>query len=236
MGRIPRFRVPEFGSEGTIELRGAERHHLVDVLRRGVGAEVRLFDGSGEERRARVAEITREGVVLAIEGHIQPRRTVGHAVAVAVPRAATFDLLVRYATELGMEALVPLRTARGVVRIEGESRRGRWERIAAEAAKQCGRATRLRIPAPCGLEEFCRSDAGRWPGRLVAVPEAGVPLARAIGEVPGPIVVAIGPEGGFTDAERTAAEVGGFVPVRLTETILRVDTAAVAAMALLATH
>ncbi|MBN1422018.1 MAG: 16S rRNA (uracil(1498)-N(3))-methyltransferase [Planctomycetes bacterium] len=236
MARIPRFRVPDLPAEGTIELRGAEHHHLAGVLRRKVGDEVRLFDGRGEERRARVAEVGRERAVLVIEGPVPVAGTSGHALAVAVPRASTFDLLVRYATELGLDTLVPLRTARGVARAEGEARRARWRRIAGEAAKQCGRGSLLRIPAPCDLGELCEREGERWPGRLIASPGAETPLAGAIREAGGPFLVAVGPEGGFTDEEVVAASALGFVPVRLTQTVLRVDTAAVATMALLATH
>lgn len=205
---------------------GDEARHLARVLRAKVGDAVRVFDGSGLEWTARVVTIGRDEVTLDV-GVPMPARPVPRHVltlAVALPKGDRQKWLVEKLTELAVDRLVPLVTARGVAEAT-ESARGRLERGVIEACKQCGRNTLMEIAAPVTLEAL----ADRHPDalRLIAHPD-GRPLDEVVRGPADEIVAAIGPEGGFTPDEIAAAERLGFERVSLGPHILRIETAAIA--------
>lgn len=205
---------------------GDEARHLARVLRAKVGDAVRVFDGSGLEWTARVVTIGRDEVTLDV-GVPMPARPVPRHVltlAVALPKGDRQKWLVEKLTELAVDRLVPLVTARGVAEAT-ESARGRLERGVIEACKQCGRNTLMEIAAPVTLEAL----ADRHPDalRLIAHPD-GRPLDEVVRGPADEIVAAIGPEGGFTPDEIAAAERLGFERVSLGPHVLRIETAAIA--------
>ena len=140
------------------------------------------------------------------------------------------DFLVQKCSELGVSRIVPVITARSVVR-PGPAKRGRWEKIAREAARQCGRADVPDIGDPVALAaalaapELPRRRLMAWEG------EGGTPL-RSRPDGVEPTALLVGPEGGFTAAEVEAARHAGFDTVTLGHRILRVETAAMVAVAL----
>jgi len=211
---------------GRATLSGDEARHLARVLRAKVGDLVRVFDGSGGEWSARVTQIGRDAVALDIGDVVPatPQATRAVTLAVALPKGDRQKWLVEKLTELGVERLVPLVTERGVAEAT-ESARARLERGVVEACKQCGRNTLMEIAEPATLEAL----ATRHPDalRLVAQP-GGRPLAEGIGRDHREIVAAVGPEGGFTPDEISAAERCGFERVSLGPHILRIETAAIA--------
>ena len=211
---------------GRATLSGDEARHLARVLRAKVGDLVRVFDGSGSEWSARVTQIGRDAVVLDIGDVVPaaPHSTRAVTLAVALPKGDRQKWLVEKLTELGVERLVPLVTERGVAEAT-ESARARLERGVVEACKQCGRNTLMEIAEPATLEAL----AARHPDalRLVAQP-GGRPLTEGIGGDHSEIVAAVGPEGGFTPDEISAAERCGFERVSLGPHILRIETAAIA--------
>jgi len=205
---------------------GDEARHLARVLRAKVGDAVRVFDGSGVEWTARVVTIGRDEVTLDVGVPLPARPAPRHGLtlAVALPKGDRQKWLVEKLTELAVDRLVPLVTARGVAEAT-ESARGRLERGVIEACKQCGRNTLMEIAAPVTLEAL----ADRHPDalRLIAHP-GGRPLDDCIRASSGEILAAIGPEGGFTPDEIAAAERLGFERVSLGPHILRIETAAIA--------
>jgi 16S rRNA (uracil1498-N3)-methyltransferase len=238
MGRV-RLHVPRARLDGPlVAVTGVDHRHLAKVLRVRPGAAVTLFDGAGGERAARVVRVGRTETLLALAGDPSPAApAAGNAPIVlltAVPRGGRMDVLVQKTTEVGIARLVPVLTARSVARPEA-GRRPRWEKIAREAARQCGRADVPAIDAPIALAEALRLPD--LPARRIALYEAegGRSFRSALGD-PGPIALLVGPEGGFTSDEIEAARAAGFVTVGLGSRILRVETAAIVAVALAAEH
>ena len=235
-----------------ITLDGPEAHHLLHVMCAAAGDPVTLFDGSGAEFQAHVETLRRTEVGLKIVERREISRELSFplAVGVALPRGDRQKWLVEKLTELGVTTLVPLITERGVAQPNTNAVE-RLGRAVIEAAKQCGRNRLMEIAKPQAWDEWILSDFGfrisdfgfriigaiRNPQfaidyrRFVAHP--GGSSLREIGpSQPGPTQLAIGPEGGFTDAEVEAAATAGWEKISLGPRILRVETAAVALAAL----
>lgn len=235
-----RFFLDEPPTSGVATLFGDEARHLARVLRAKPGDDVRVFDGKGREWSARVTAVGRDRVSLALGEPIERSATsvLPLAVAVALPKGDRQKWMVEKLTELGVAQLVPLVTTRGVA----EATPGAIERLrrgVVEACKQCGRNTLLDIAPRCTLAELL---ANRDPATLGLIADpSGEPLAAVLDArasdqsgATGTLLALVGPEGGFTPEERSAATAAGFVAVRLGPNILRVETAAVAIAAAVA--
>ncbi len=210
-------------------LTGSEVHHLAGVMRAKVGDEITLFDGSGYEFSGRIELLKKDRCELAILEKRKSSREPAIAITagVALPKGDRQKWLVEKLTELGVAQLVPLLTARGVVQ-PGEQAAARLRRSVIEASKQCGRNRLLEISPAIATEAwFATVPANEM--RLIADP-SGEPFANLQSEIcpMQSIHIAIGPEGGFTQAEVAAAQATGWKPVSLGNSILRIETAAIA--------
>ncbi|HSY40342.1 MAG TPA: RsmE family RNA methyltransferase, partial [Polyangia bacterium] len=154
----------------------------------------------------------------------------------AVPRGPRMDLLVQKTSELGVARIVPVVTERSVVRPGAEAgKRARREKIAREAARQCGRADLPIVDPPVALAEALAEP--NLPARRLALFEGERTRslrAALAGAAPAATALLVGPEGGFAPAELLVARDAGFEAVGLGERILRVETAAIVAVALVA--
>ncbi|HJN66231.1 MAG TPA: RsmE family RNA methyltransferase, partial [Pirellulales bacterium] len=105
-------------AEGSVQIAGAEAHHLLHVLRLGVGDEVMLFDGRGDEFRASIANVSRQEVECIVEERIAADRELAFdlTLGVALPKGDRQRWLVEKAVELGVTQIIPLRCDRSVVR------------------------------------------------------------------------------------------------------------------------
>jgi 16S rRNA (uracil1498-N3)-methyltransferase len=211
-------------------LAGAEAHHLLHVMRAKAGAHVTLFDGSGREFDAVVERTGRGEVELAIVGRqeIDREAQVAVTLGVALPKGERQKWLVEKAVEVGVARLAPLETERGVAQ-PGENALQRLRRGVIEASKQCGRNRLMEIAVPKTWRDFL-AENGNAGCRLVAHP-ANTPGGGTRFTLPTllqNVVIAVGPEGGFTDEEVALAVAGGWQPVDLGPRILRVETAALA--------
>ncbi|HVT05961.1 MAG TPA: 16S rRNA (uracil(1498)-N(3))-methyltransferase [Polyangia bacterium] len=219
----------------TATLTGSEHHHVSIVLRARPGDQLTLFDGAGGEVDARILRIGRDQT----EVELGARRAGVTATApitllAAIPRGSRMDVLLQKTVEVGVARIVPLVTARSVVRPEA-GRRERWTAIVREAARQCGRADVPAVDGPIGLSDALA--APDLPSRRLALFEReGEPgLATALAALePAPTALLVGPEGGWDPAERDAARAAGFIGVGLGARILRVETAAIVAVTLAA--
>jgi len=224
---LPRLFVEERLTEGAhVTLEGAPAHYLGNVLRLQSGAQVKLFDDRTGEWLAELEEVGRKRITAAVRERLRPREEVPDLWLLFAPiKRGRIDWLVEKATELGVARLVPVLTRRTVVdRLNLERLRAH----AIEAAEQCERTALPELDAPAALDKVL----GAWPAerRLYFADEGGgTPLAEAAEA--GAAAILIGPEGGFTDEERTAIRaVAQARPVSLGPRILRADTAAVAAV------
>jgi len=223
---LPRLFVRRPLSEGgQVELDANQANYLGNVMRLGVGAEVLLFDGRSGEWLARIGEAGKKRMTLGVEGKTREPESVPDVwLAFAPVKRAQTDWLVEKATELGVAKLIPVMTQRtNAERV----RLDRLEAIAIEAAEQCGRTVLPDIAEPLKLNQLL-GDRSRT---LYFADEAGgTPAAEAF--KPGPALIFVGPEGGFTDDERALVRAASnTVPVSLGPRILRAETAALAALA-----
>ncbi|MEO6808785.1 MAG: RsmE family RNA methyltransferase [Isosphaeraceae bacterium] len=226
-----RFYCPEGPVNGQIKLDGDEGRHLALARRLKPGQVVEVFDGRGTAYRASIVSTAKSGVTLNVVGDplTEPAPSCRLTLASAVPKGDRFDWLVEKATELGVSRLVPLRAERSVV----DPRAGkldRLRRVVVEASKQCGRSRLMDLAELTPWSDFLGQDASCV--RLIAHPGGIVPSSWPQIPVGERAVLAIGPEGGFTNLEVNAAVAKGWTPISLGPTILRVETAALAGSAL----
>ncbi len=216
------------------ELIGPEAHHAIHVMRLGVGDAVSLFDGTGVEFHARIQRADRRRLELSILDRCPVDRELPYAIslAVALPKGDRQRWLIEKATELGVTRLIPLVTVRGVAR-PNPSALKRLRRTVIESSKQCGRNVLMQIEEPQAWSAFVCSatpDEPRW----VAHPS---PEGASLSEVRQSraeaqhLTLAIGPEGGFADTEIEAARAAGWKTVSLGPRLLRIETAALAMVA-----
>lgn len=219
------------GAQLGLDARAA--HYLARVMRVRSGDVVRLFNGAAGEWRAELDVAKRAVTARPLERVRAPTAEPGPVLAMAAIKRARFELVVEKATELGVAAIQPLALERAVV---DRLNHDRLAAIAAEAAEQCERLTVPPIHRLRPLGEVLGERAAAPP--LYAALERGdaTPLARALARH-GPGDLLVGPEGGFSAAERAALDrTAGVVAVGLGPRILRAETAALAGLAALALH
>ena len=223
---LPRLFVRHPLSEGaSIELDAGQANYLGSVLRLGAGAELLVFDDLSGEWLARIADVAKKRMTLAVHRKTRDPESIPDVwLAFAPVKRAQTDWLVEKATELGVARLLPVTTQRTIVE---RVKLDRLETIAIEAAEQCGRTRVPQIVEPTQLRRFVEElDPAR---RLYFADEGGGdPVIDTFGE--GPAAILVGPEGGFTDDERAFVRGAGASAISLGPRILRAETAALAAL------
>ncbi len=218
-----------------IEVTGEEHHYLSRVRRHRPGDRVELRDKLGNGYNATLLSIGSRKTILRVEDSIETDSPVYPVrLMVAVPKRNLLDDVVRKASEIGIEGLTPVITARSVAKPDPD-KVVRWRRIADEALRQCGRASVLKVDdiQPLGQALASGAEAG---SRFILHPGDGAipsPSSAETSFPAPPLIVAVGPEGGFTEEEMGRAAVLGYRPIRLPMPILRVETAAIAASVLM---
>lgn len=238
----PRIYFPGSPEPGeSLELPADQLRYLRNVLRLSSGDTLILFDGRGFEysavitglggRRARV-KITAKNRVPEAPG---PKLTL----AQALPKGAKLEWIIQKATELGASGILPFTSARAIPKIQAskmEDRLSRWRKIAAEAAEQCGR---FDVPEIHGIVTFEKLLERPATGSLKIIfweAESERSLREVLGDNAAGIqdvFVVVGPEGGFAPGEIDRARAAGFVTASLGRRVLRVETAALAVLAIL---
>lgn len=237
--RLTRLFVPgALGAGATVELPAETAAHIVKVLRARSGDALILFNGEGAEYLGAIDSVRGARVsVLLSEARSAARESPLSSVLVqAIPRGDRMDFVVQKATELGVTRIVPVLSARSVVRLsehQYESRLEHWRGVAISACEQCGRNRLPRIDAPLQLLEHLVAPSGcstRW----VLDPECAPGAALTAPQ--GAVEILIGPEGGFAPQELDAMRLAGLAGLRLGPRILRTETAALAALTWLQTQ
>jgi 16S rRNA (uracil1498-N3)-methyltransferase len=221
--------------DGALVLRGEEAHHLARVRRHRQGEVVEVVDGAGNWYQVRIESVDRDEVQAQILDHQQDRgeSPVRLSLAAALVKGQRFDFLVEKATELGVAEMVPLLTERGVVKAGSEHKAARWEHLARAALKQCGRSRLPQIAAPAALAEVVRAGVEGGQQVLLAVPAGGEELRRCLdGQRAGRVVLAVGPEGGFSPGEVEVARRQGARVFSWGNRVLRSETAGMVLAAL----
>ncbi|HNQ24992.1 MAG TPA: RsmE family RNA methyltransferase [Phycisphaerae bacterium] len=228
--RIPRLYCPDLAA-GSPSLPVEEVHHAASVLRARPGEPVVLFDGEGHEARAVFERVGSRRVEVRIEERMSrpfdlPCRLT---LAVAMPKQHRQGYLIEKCTELGVAGIWPITTAHSCVMPRGEAS-AKWFRRGVEAAKQCGRAWVPQVERP-------QTFAGAWSRRsefdtvvMLGQHETARSLAdwcRTHGNLDA-VLAWIGPEGGWTEEELSAAAEANVPLVHLGPLVLRTETAAIA--------
>ncbi len=232
-----RFFAPGVRLDQPVVLPPDEAEHLVRVLRLREGAEVALFDGRGHEYLGRVESVRRGTVVVRASAPREPapEPLVRLTVALAVTKSDRMDTAVRDAAMLGASIVQPVVTARAetstAALIRGK-RAERWRRVAISSIKQCGRAVVPDVREPLELAEYLAGESADLRLLLVEPRAAGASALAGVSK-PESAAVLVGPEGGWTAEEITAACRSGFHAITLGRRTLRSDAVPVAAISVL---
>lgn len=230
---MPRVYRPEGVRPGALTLEGEQAKHLLTVLRVRQGDEFRVFAGDGREWRATITGSGRNALHAVV--HDVARQEAAPALSVEVwcglVRATRFEWAIEKSVEAGADVVRPTLTA-FASRGEGSSgKQERWERIAVEAAEQCGRLFMAVVTRPATLDDLL----ARHHGALIVADASGADWPKVASLVPrrGTVAVVVGPEGGLASEEIARLRSAGGLLLRLGPNTLRTETAAVVATALL---
>jgi 16S rRNA (uracil1498-N3)-methyltransferase len=227
-----------------VELEGTEAHHLA-VLRLGPGSRVELFDGNGAFATAVVSGIRKNIVSLDIESvrRTDPPKSHRIIIAVSVPKGDRFDWLIEKLTEFGVERICPVIFERTVRQPSNPKALNRWLSIAISAAKQCKRLFLPQIDPPANLHNClesikkdtpnCRFIAGAVSGDCPSLVSQSFGQTACGERSRTDVAALIGPEGGLTENEESFLKNSGVHFVRLSDTVLRTETAAISFAAIL---
>jgi 16S rRNA (uracil1498-N3)-methyltransferase len=224
----------------SIHITGDLLHHLRDSLRVRPGDSVALNDGCGTRYRVEVTHVTSQAIdSRIIDRQTEPARNNSPIVlGQSLIKGDKMDWVIQKATELGVAAIAPIHSTHSVIKpIQDrlEHQRSRWARIARDAAQQSERWTIPAIADPIDLTGICRQYASA-PLKGMLVERSNGPSLGAIplpSDRQRPIVLLIGPEGGWAPEEQRLAQKQGFLALALGPRILRAETAAIAALSIL---
>lgn len=234
------FIPPESIKAGLAVISGEEAHHILDVMRLKKGDRIQAFDGSGKLYDGKIIGTEAKQVRVEIEAVRQalPASEATLTLVQALPKKNKMDYIVEKCTELGVEAIVPVQTARTIVKLDKDGQSGRkrrWQKIALEAAKQSGRTT---IPEVKSLTPWSKVLAmlGDFDLKLLFCLSEKTEKLKDVLRYQNQakrVAFLIGPEGDFTPEEVSAALKAGCLSVSLGENVLKSDTAAIAALTML---
>jgi 16S rRNA (uracil1498-N3)-methyltransferase len=237
---VPRFFLPtEQIRDNLGVIRGQELVHMRKALRLGPGDRITVFDDLGWEHEAVIRALSAdEGLIEILSSFEADRESpLQLTLAVGLTKGDKMDFVVEKATELGAQVIIPFASANSVPRLgemKAKKRSERWAKVALSAAKQCGRTKIPRILPLCEFEEFARQPRPQTLKLFFWEREQ----SRTLDEVykstsdAKSVLVAVGPEGGFSLDEARLARQEEFESVSLGRRILRAETAAVSAVTL----
>ena len=242
--RIPRFYFPDALALGArVNLPKEAAHHAARVLRMDEGDVLSLFNGDGHLYRAKILRLDKQDVVVTIEqgAAVSSESPLAVTLVQGISSGERMDFTLQKSVELGISAIQPIQAERSVVKLTAERKEKRtrhWQNIVIAACEQCGRNVVPEVQPVLGLTDWlatlgtgaAQQEAGSL--RMLLAPDAESRL-RDLPQPSGPVLFAVGPEGGFSDNEVRALRQYGFTPVRLGPRVLRTETAALAALAAL---
>jgi len=237
---VSRFYVPnKCIKENHIFVNGDEAHHILNVMRLKKGDEIVAFDGTEKEYTGIIEKTEGSSVVIKIKETRENHNLKNYKVtlAQAIPKRDKMDYIIQKSTELGVDTIIPMITKRTIVKVKPDKISGkisRWETIAKEAAKQCGRTTIPVIDSPKHFKALLKS-AGSYD--LVLAFSVAHLKKRHLKDIlhsfnGKKILILIGPEGGFDNTELEMARDARVDFASLGRNVLRCDTAAISAIAI----
>lgn len=247
MAALPRFYIaPGRWNLEDLKLEGDEAKHCTGVMRRGVGDEIVVFNGTGARALARIERVSgREAALTVLEAVDAASPAVTLELVQAIPKGGNMDWIVEKAVELGANVIQPVMTDRTVVKLdvkEAAKKQEKWQRAALEACKQCGQDWLPEVRTPRRLGEvFAPGGLPSHDLRIIAaIQEDAVTFKEILARrkaagagAPASVLLGIGPEGDFTENEYALAREQGCLPMTLGPIILRVETAAMYGLSVL---
>ncbi len=243
------FVAGELRSGSIMDLPRETGAHLAKVLRARSGDEVVLFNGDGREFTGAIEKVqgSRVSALIGAARNMDRESPFQLTLVQCVPRGDRMDFIVQKATELGVVRIVPVLSQRSVVRLDesqSASKQAHWRAVAVSACEQCGRNRLPGVGAPQPLLHYLGSMAPQPTAggdlRLVLEPERARATRPGVRSIDGAFSqtasraeIAIGPEGGFAPEELEAFDLSAFCRVAIGPRVLRTETAAIAAIAVL---
>jgi 16S rRNA (uracil1498-N3)-methyltransferase len=218
----------------TIELGPDQANYVARVLRLRKGEALRLFDGTGGEFDATIQVASKKGLQLSVGQHVAADSESPLQVQLiqCISRGERMDLVMQKSTELGVHRVSPAISDFSVIRLDEDraaKRRDHWHKVVASACEQSGRNRLPALDMPAPLANVLALATA--PTRLVLHPEARQQLAT-LPRPAGTVCILVGPEGGLSEKEYALAAEAGFTAISLGPRVLRTETAAIAALAL----
>ena len=226
------------GKEALIT--GREVNHLKNVLRLKAGEDVQVFDGTGIEYDAIIKTVSSEAITIDLVKQFSSNLAspVEVTIGQAFLKDKKMDTIVRHLTELGMVRWIPFIASRSIPRPDKKklAQRGeRWRKIVKESLKQCRLSTLPEISDTVSFDELlqlsdeCDLKVFFWEEEVVSLST----IEKNLDKKPKKIFIMLGPEGGFSEEEASAAKEKGFITASLGPRIMKADTASVAALSLI---
>lgn len=224
--------------EDKIKIDGSDAHHIRRVLRYKLGDKLIVVDGSGKVMEAFIIEISDEMVIAEVKEVLDnnTESPIELILAQCLPKGDKMDLVVQKAVELGVSTIYPIVSENCVVKYDEKKKMARqikWQKIADEAAKQCGRTILPTVESVTELKIFLENIDSNLEALMCYEGEAEEPIKKILAEsLANRFLVLIGPEGGFTKNEVEICQKAGLKIATLGKRILRTETAAIAASAI----
>lgn len=236
--RIPRVYTDQaLSAKSLIILESGASHHLSHVLRLKTGDSIKLFNGTGEEYSAKIAQLTKKNTSLEIETLLgtEPAGPLKISLTIGISRGERMDYALQKAVELGVTEFHPIFTKRSMVKLNGkrlEQRMQHWRGLLINACEQSGRCRLPNLKIPCSLAAALDNIPE---GHAVLLHHLSEQTLSDLAKPQGAVTILVGPEGGLAEEERKLAVQRGFTPIRLGPRIMRTETAPVAAIAAIQT-
>lgn len=234
---MPRFFMNNPLAVGnTAVIDGADARHIAGALRMTVGEVLTLCDGAGTDYACTITAVNKDTVEATVDAAAPTASepTLAVTLYMGMPKGDKLELVIQKAVELGVTAVVPVITARSIVRVGGkdaEKKQVRLQRIAAEAAGQSGRGIIPTVEAPISWKAALARLASE--NALLCYEGGGAPIGTLVTPADTAVSLVVGPEGGFDPAEVDAVIAAGGKIATLGPRILRCETAPLAALAVL---
>ena len=215
-------------SDTSLKITGEDVLHISRVLRMSAGDDITVCDGCGRDYKAVISSVTKDEIFADIVSHEKCAAEPSLKITLyqALPKQGKMEYIIQKNTELGVCEFVPVYTKRCVAKPSDKTKR--WQKVAFEAAKQCGRGIIPSVHDTISFEQAV-SEASAFENKLLLYEcEDKTTLRDVIKDKISEIAVFVGPEGGFEPFEAEAAKKAGIVPVTLGKRILRTETAAAA--------
>ncbi|USG63877.1 16S rRNA (uracil(1498)-N(3))-methyltransferase [Brevibacillus ruminantium] len=226
------FVEPHLFSEQEVRITGDDVHHIVNVMRAKSGEEIIVSDGAGRSARARLESLSAKEVVAAVTEFLEEKRELPIHITIGqgLPKGEKMEWILQKGTEMGAFAFFPFSSERTIVKLDAKKeakKLERWRKIVKEAAEQSHRSVLPELLAPVSFRQILEAST-RYTRAVIAYEKEGTQTLHQVFPALSPgdsLLVLIGPEGGFTPEEVSAAEAAGIASVALGPRILRTETA-----------